>query len=474
MTRHNPAYRPPPRHDAAGRFFPAGPVPFPGSPDDWGFWDYVSNLRAMSRNPIEATTTISRERPFYKTTLLGQTFIVLGDPELIKTIFVRHSSDIALNPIRNKILIPIVGKGLITAEGEDWKRARHMTAPVFTPRNVTGFAGHMARDMKRAMGDSFQDGAHIKLGDEMLKLAYDVLSGALFSHEIDEQGQFMLPDIATALSHMGRPSLLDIFDAPKFIPRISKLRGVSAIKRVRAQISGLINQRLKRRAAGEPLPEDFITLLMHDGEDAQPPLSADEIEDQLITFIGAGHETTSRAIAWMVYLLSQDTDVRGQVEAEIDALDMDSPPQDWAAALPYTMACFNETMRLYPPAPFISRQAIADFTTEHVEVEKGEDILLNLWALHRHKNLWDEPDAFIPDRFMGKAGKAIHRFAFLPFGLGPRVCIGQRFALQEAAILIALMLRNYRFDYASTEAPWPVMRVTTQAHNGIPMKVSKR
>lgn len=474
MTRHNPAYRPPPRYDAAGRFLPSGPVPFPGTPEDWTFWDYVSNMRALSRNPIEATTRVSRERPFYKTKLLGQTLVLLADPDLIKTVFVTHHSNIVLNPIRNKILIPIVGKGLLTAEGESWKRARHMTAPVFTPRNITSFADHMSRDMQAAMGESFQDGAQIKLGEEMLKLAYDVLSGALFSHEIDAQGDIMLPNIATALSHMGNPDILDIIGAPDFIPRLSKLRGVKAVKRIREQIAALIAQRMARRDAGEPLPEDFITLLMHDGEDGQPPLTPAEIEDQLITFIGAGHETTSRAIAWMVYLLSQDIDIRGRVETEIDALNMDSPPQDWAAALPYTMACFNETMRLYPPAPFIGRQAVADFETSHVKIDKGDEILLNLWALHRHEQLWEQPDTFIPERFMGDAGKAIHRFAFLPFGLGPRVCIGQRFALQEAAILIALMLRSYRFDYTGTEAPWPVMRVTTQAENGIPMKVSKR
>jgi len=146
------------------------------------------------------------------------------------------------------------------------------------------------------------------------------------------------------------------------------------------------------------------------------------------------------------------------------------------------MACFEETMRLFPPAPFIAREAIEEDVFGDVTIPAKSVLFLNTWQLHRHKTLWEKPDAFMPERFMDEARDKIDRFQYLPFGVGERVCIGQRFgvcigqrfAMQEAAILIALLARNYRFDYAGVEVPWPKLRITIQPENNMPMRVTKR
>lgn len=233
-------------------------------------------------------------------------------------------------------------------------------------------------------------------------------------------------------------------------------------------------KRLAAKARGEALPEDFLTLLINSGDAENAPLTPDEIEDQMLTFIGAGHETTSRAMTWMLYLLSQDTERRAKVEAEVDALDTSIPAETWADHMPYAMACFEETMRLYPPAPIISRELTGDVSFKGHAFKTGDAVMINLWALHRHRDLWDSPDAFTTERFLQENRAAIDRFQYLPFGLGHRVCIGQRLALKEAGILIALIMRDYRFDYNSTAAPWPKMRITVQAENFMPMKVTQR
>jgi cytochrome P450 len=221
------------------------------------------------------------------------------------------------------------------------------------------------------------------------------------------------------------------------------------------------------------VPDDFLTRLLNIKTEEGETLNDKQIEDQLVTFIGAGHETTSRAMTWMVYLLSQDDASCETLEKEIDALDVSLPPEDWHEHIPLAMACFEETMRLYPPAPIISRELIEADTYQDLALKKDSAVMINLWALHRHRKLWTHPDRFEPARFMPEKRESIHRFQYLPFGLGHRVCIGQRFAMQEAAILIALIFKDYRFKLSGAH-PWPLMRITTKPETSLMMKVTKR
>jgi cytochrome P450 len=436
-------------------------------------WD---SIIAMSRNPVEATTLTSMTTDYYTGESLGQTLTVLGSPDLIKYLFVENYKNMRMHPIRQAILKPVLKEGLITAEGKEWRFARRALSPVFVPRETRAFANRMRVTTEEMLPTLLEASPNkvIDVSDIFLKLAYGVLSDTLFSGEIDSTTTESLRDIATFLNTLGKADPLDILMAPKWIPRPTKMGGKGAVKRLRNSVLELSIDRRARQNAGRPIPDDFLTRLLNTRTEEGEALTDAQIVDQLVTFIGAGHETTSRALTWLVYLLSQDDKSREKLEQEVDELNMDLPVEEWEAHLPWTMACFEETMRLYPPAPIISRQIIESDTYEGtLSLPKNSGIMLNLWALHRHHNLWTHPNRFDPVRFLPKNKKSLHRFQYLPFGLGHRVCIGQRFALQEAAIIMATLFRRYRFTLAG-EHPWPLMRITTKPEKPLLMRVEQR
>jgi cytochrome P450 len=472
MPRHDYKFRPEPRWEN-GYFVPSVPQPVQAHPDGWSLFEGLRNIGAMSKNPITASTQVTRTEPYVFTHMYRQSLLVPCSPALIKYIFVENGENYGLNSIRQLILKPILKNGLLTAEGPVWRRARRALSPLFTPRSTENFAPQMKNAVEAYLPRLFEGKNTADFSDAMLRLTYMVLSDTLFSGEIAGESESVLRDVSTFLSALGRVDPLDIIGLPNFIPRPTKLRGFAAIKRLRDRVTELAKDRRARIDQGQAVPDDFLTLLLNT-RDEQGALSDAEIEDHIITFIGAGHETTSRALGWMAYLLSQDTQARSRLEAEIDALDMTRPAKDWADHLPWAMACFEESMRLFPPAPIISRFARKADKFEDADIPKDCNILVNLWTLHRHEKLWDRPDSFDPARFYGQARSAIDRFQYLPFGMGRRVCIGQKFALQEAAILIALIFKSYRFDYNAPEPPWPLMRITLQPEQGMPMRVHAR
>jgi len=470
--RHDYRFRPSPIWEESF-FVPPAPVPVAKHPDDWDGRDLIDSILSMSRNPVEASTLASMTLPYYSGDAFGQTMIVLGSPDLIKYLFVDNPANMDMNPIRQAILKPVLKDGLITAEGETWRFARRALAPVFVPRHTISFAARMKDTTHALIPPLLNNREVVDIADVFLKLAYGVLSDTLFSGEIDGASEDALRDIAQFLNTLGKADPLDILMAPSWIPRATKLGGKGAVKRLRKSVLELSKDRRARLDAGQSIPDDFLTLLLKTRTEDGKAFDDSQIEDQLITFIWAGHETTSRALTWLVYLLSQDINARAKLEAEIDGLDMNLPPQDWADHMPWSMACFEEAMRLYPPAPIISRRMLKDDTYEELPLKKGSSIMLNLWALHRHRDWWERPDSFDPARFLPEQKKTLHRFQYLPFGLGHRVCIGQKFALQEAAIIMAVLFKSYQFELAG-EHPWPLMRITTKPEKALEMRVVKR
>ncbi len=474
MARHNTQHRPRPRFEA-GDFIPAVPIPDTKKTKDYRWYHGFASIKTIVNNPLESFNAEQFEHPVTQYKLLINQFSVVNDPALIKHCFVDNRRNYKFSTIRQRLLRALIGDGLISAEGAKWTHARRAMSPMFTPRNVKNFARVMRTTTEREMPNLLEGDGIIEIANPMAALTYLVLSDTLFSGEIDREQHAILSDVSTALAYIGRPDPLDLLNAPNWIPRLSRLRGLKAVKNLREMIGELLQRRKKRRDDGETLPDDFLSRLLLVGDEETPPFSDVDIEDHLLAFIGAGHETTARALSWLFYLLSNDTKSRDRLEAEVDKLDLDAiPPEKWGEHLPFTLACFEETMRLFPPAPFIVRQAVKDDTHGDIKIAAKSILFLNTWQLHRHKTLWDKPEAFIPERFMGKARDTIGRFQYLPFGVGERVCIGQRFALQEAAILIALLARNYRFDYASDDPPWPKLRITIQPENDMPMRITRR
>lgn len=477
-----PNHRPQPRFEN-GKFVPAVPIPDPRATEDYRWYHGFSTLGKIANNPLETFNAAQFRDPYTQYKLIGNEFLVINSPDLIHHCFVTNRQNYKFSEVRQRILRAVIGDGLISAEGEKWQHARRAMSPMFTPRNVKTFATMMKKTTQREMHKVLEAVAdtngELEIANPMAALTYLVLSDTLFSGDLDRSRDEILSNVSTALLYMGRPDPIDFFGAPDWVPRLTRLRGLKAVKSLRAMIAELIQIRKGRQDRGEDLPDDFLSRLLKVGDAETRKFTDTEIEDHLLAFIGAGHETTARALSWMFYLLANDTKARDRLEAEVDALDIDTvPPEEWGDRLPFAQACFEETMRLFPPAPFIIRKAVADDTFDlsgdKVTIQKNTILMLNTWQLHRHETLWEHPAAFVPERFLGNVRTSMDRFQYLPFGVGERVCIGQRFAMQEAMILVALLARRYRFEYAGNVVPWPKLRITIQPENNMPMRIIRR
>jgi cytochrome P450 len=269
---------------------------------------------------------------------------------------------------------------------------------------------------------------------------------------------------------------VDIFGLPDWVPRIGRWRAKPAIRFFEELVSELIQSRKALVERGEAVPRDLLTLLL---EAADPEtgkgLSDTEVGANIVTFIGAGHETTANVLSWSIYLISQDERVRTRIEREVDeVLGAGAIEPEHLDRLVYTRAVLDEAMRLYPPAPLLSRAAIADDRIGALTIEAGTVVTIAPYVLHRHRTLWDEPDAFRPERFLPGERETIDRFAYLPFGAGPRVCIGATFALQEAVIVLATIVRAVRLDLKEGYKVTPLHRITLRPRGGLPMRLTYR
>ncbi len=432
----------------------------------------VEFVWTMAHNPLAIWTELAYREPVIRTQWLGNPIIVVNDPAAIRHVMVDNARNYGMQPLRQRVLRPILRDGLLTAEGELWKRTRRSIAPVFAPRNTAGLAVAM-RERSRLFADRLaaMAGHEVDIATQMTLLTFDILQATLFTGDIAGDPQEFASATARLLRTMGRIDPMDVLDAPAIVPRITRLLGARSQRYFRRLIAATIERR-QGLIARDPAaaPRDLLTLLLE-----AEGLSRSEIEDNIITFIGAGHETTARALGWTLYLLSQAPEERALVEAEIDAHDFSDPdPASWGDRLHRTRAAFEEAMRLYPPAPSLNRMALDDDVAAGVRIPRGASVLVLPWIVHRHERLWSRPTEFVPSRFLPDKRAAIDRYQYLPFGIGPRVCIGQYFAMQEGIVALASLMRRLRFDYAGAEPPQPVQKITVQPARDIRMRVALR
>lgn len=439
-------------------------------------------IRTVLRNPLELWGEASYTRPWIEAKFFSERTLIVNDPRLIRHILVENASNYRMAEVRQLILRPILRDGLLTAEGPVWKRSRKAMAPVFTPRHAKGFAGKMLAKSEEYVAKYADIGVGGRVEDmsiDMAEITFGILSDTLFSGDVVTTSENFSDDVEALLHRMGRVDPMDMLRAPPWVPRLRRIGGAKVMEQFRSVVRQTMEKRrAQMKADRENTPDDFLTLLLElDGPDG---LTLDEIEDNILTFIGAGHETTARALAWTLYCVSRSPHFRDLMEQEIDQVFASgADPVEWLDRMPHVRAAFEEGMRLYPPAPSLNREAIkADRWTspdgETVEISTGMTILIMPWTLHRHELYWEKPRAFMPERFLPEHRDKIDRFQYLPFGAGPRVCIGATFALQEAIIALAVLMSRYRIDALPGSKPWPVQRLTTQPRDGLPMRVTPR
>jgi cytochrome P450 len=448
---------------------PAAPVPMERALTGLRF------LREVRRNPVATLTSGTYQVPiFVVRTMLGD-LCTVSDPAAIKRVLLDNVENYPKGHQQQIRLTPALGNGLLTAEGASWRFQRRTAAPVFQHKRLVGFADAMAAATEDMLGrwDAMGEGTTLDISAEMMRLTYDIISRTVFSNEVAMGHEEMSRAVGIYFDTVGRGDLASLIGLPQWFPTPSRLRVAPTLNHFRREVRRVVAKRRSEIAASNA-PDDLMTMLIQ----AQDPesgkgLSDEEVYDNVITFIGAGHETTANALAWTFYLLSEfpwaDTTLAREVQ-DIPA----RPATSNIDPLAYTRMVLEESMRLYPPVPFMARQANAEDTLSGVHIRAGSQILISPWLLHRHHLLWDEPDLFVPERFTPERKEKMHRFAYMPFGGGPRICIGMGFAMQEAMIILAMIAKRYRLQLVQGQTVEPVARITLRPRNGLKMRLISR
>ena len=433
-------------------------------------------LRVLASNPLEAWTKAHFEKPIVMGGLSIGRVALVSDPAAIRRVLMDNSQNYHKDWLQRRVLSAGLSNGLLTAEGQQWRMQRRALAPLFARRTVLSFSVAMI-DAAAALVErlKLRDGQIEDIAVEATRLTLDVLERTMFSDGLGRSPE----EIRLAMKHyfeaIGRLDPFDVLGLPNWVPRLSRWKLRPMLRLFESAIDAIVSTR-RRRIAEDPdsVPRDILTLLLEarDPETGEG-LSEVEVRANILTFIAAGHETTANSITWSLFLLSKSPEWRRRVQAEADR-ELDGDVEGLAERLVETRAVIDEANRLYPPIAAISRAALAPDELAGEPIRRGTMVVIAPYVLHRHRALWADPDAFDPNRFLDGARERIDRFAYLPFGVGPRICIGATFALQEASIVVATVMRHFTLELAPGHAVWPVHRVTVRPSGGLPMIVRRR
>ena len=422
------------------------------------------SLAMARRNVLSIIPEIAVKQPMVSGKM-GKRWHMVMDPTAIREMLLDRVDDYPKSLVTKNLLRPAIGDSLFIAEGAHWRWQRRAVAPAFSHRNMLNLSPIMTAAAQRSADRIAAAGPRaINMLDEMVTSTFDVISDVTFSGGDGFERGAVHRAIDDYIAEAGKLSLFDILGLPDWLPRPGRAMSGRALKDMKRIADGAIDARAERGPSDTP---DLLDLLL-DGTDPKTKrqMNTAELRDNLLTFIVAGHETTALTLSWALYLMGFDQAVQQKARAEAQTV-----LQGRAATgadvenLPYIRQIIDETLRLYPPAGVISRTAQRNDTLCGREVRPGDTVMVPIYALGRHQQLWDQPDVFDPDRF--KDRKAIDRYAYLPFGDGPRICIGASFAQQEAVIILATLLSRFRFTPVAGKSPEPVMILTLRPEGGV-------
>ncbi|MEO8970854.1 MAG: cytochrome P450 [Ktedonobacteraceae bacterium] len=353
-------------------------------------------------------------------------------------ILVEHTNEFS----KGKLMRRAVGNnGLFVSEGEFHRRQRKLMAPCFQPRSIASYADTIVGYAEHLMQE-WEDGAIIDMNHAMIRFTMSITGKVLFETDFLSETDELGAAINTGLAHAVR-TLTSPFTLPLNIPTPYNRRVRQAGLLIEARLRQMIEER--QQSPGER--NDLLSLLLSARDDEGQPMSEQQLIDECLTLFTAGHETTAAALTWTWYLLCTHPDSYQKLQQEVDQeLKGRSPTYADLSRLPYCLQVFKETMRLYPPAPGILREALHDTVIDGYKVPQGATIMISPYTLQRRADYFPEPESFQPERFTAEREKLLPRSAYIPFGAGPRICIGNHFALMEGQLLIAAIARRYNFS----------------------------
>jgi len=430
----------------------------------------------LADNPLEAWTLAHFEKPIVISGLSIGRVAVVNEPAAVRRVLFDNCENYQKDWLQRRVLSAGLIGGLLTAEGQNWRTQRRALAPLFARKTVMNFSGAMI-DVANGLVERLaqREGDVVDISIEATRVTLEVLERTIFSDGLGRAPEDIRLAMKSYFDAIGRIDPFDMLGVPDFVPRPARWKLRPMLRVFESAIDTIISTR-RARIASDPdsAPRDILTFLLEAADpETGEALSEAEIRANILTFIAAGHETTANCISWSLFLLSQSAEWRQRVQFEVDR-EYGGAHDGLADRLIETRAVIDETNRLYPPITAMSRVAIGPDDLAGEPIKPGTMVVIAPYVIHRHRALWAKPDKFDPNRFLGEARETIDRFAYLPFGVGPRICIGATFAIQEASIVVATVMRNFSLEMVSGCTPWPVQKVTLRPKDGLPMIVRRR
>jgi cytochrome P450 len=463
---------------------------------------FTGHSAQVRRDTIRFMLDMSRSGlPAWRFRFHGRSLLYIGTPELVHDVLVQKGKSFEKSDNLRALLHALIGDGLIISETPIWRPQRKLMAPLFQHSQIARYADAMYQWAERVAGH-LPDGQQVEIGAQMTRVAMGVVGSVLFDAETFDESDELARALSTVLAwiqtrtgsfsmlaqatgirllrDMGRwPGalektrgwLMDRLLDPPLWPTARNREYRRSLSTLNTKVQTMIDERRRSGLA----KRDLLTLLLAaQDEESGSGMSDKQVRDEAMTLFVAGHETTAIALSWAWHLLAQHPDCYARLRAEADALGEGPIGAEDLPRLPYALQVFKETMRLYPPVPVLDRQAVEDVQIGEYEVPRGTVVILSPYALHRRPELYPEPELFLPDRFRPEEEAARPKSAYLPFAVGPRVCIGNHFASMEAQIVLATMARRAVFERTGPLAHEPNSFAVLRPRGGVQVRVRLR
>ncbi len=442
---------------------PRGPLPLP------------EFFRTLRDNMIATYAAEAYELEILERKIFGRSRFLVNEPTAIKHVLLDNAANYEKTEIARRLLEPGLGRGLITSEGETWRRHRRIMSPAFDHRSIQSYTSVMTAAAQELVADwnTRGTGAVIDVAAAMTAVTLNIISRTMFSSDSDHIVGIMEVGLGRYQTEM-RPNMMDFLGLPAWLAGLGRINiAARTLSEFDKEIARLIKIRSDNPVVG---PKDLLgRLIAARDEQSGGGMSAQEVRDEVITIFTAGHETTAVAMAWTWYLLSQHPHEEATLHAELDAvLGTRTPNSRDLDKLTFTRMVIEESMRLYPPVHTVVRVALADDVLAGRHIPKGSIVLISPWVLHRHLQLWEDPGRFEPERFLPERAATRPRFSYLPFGGGRRICIGAAFAVTEATILLATIAQRFRLALMPGHRVEPQALITLRPRYGMKMLITPR